>query len=98
MSIQPPIAIALGAIGGALSRYYFGLWLGELCGTTFPVGTFTVNLLGSFLMGALVALLSQSVLKLSPDLALLITVGFLGSFTTFSSYILDTARLIEAGR
>ncbi|MEM8640188.1 MAG: fluoride efflux transporter CrcB [Cyanobacteria bacterium P01_G01_bin.54] len=102
--IQPAIAIGSGAVAGALARYYLTIGLGELAsrlwplGATLPMGTFLVNLLGSFGMGAIAALIGQQVLRLSPELTLLMTVGFLGSFTTFSSYILDTVKLMAEGR
>lgn len=96
--IHPAIAISCGAIAGALSRYYLGAWLTTLWGNAFPVGTFGVNILGSFLMGAIAALITSQIVPLPETITLLITVGFLGSFTTFSSYMLDSAKLLDAGR
>lgn len=98
MGQHPAMAISCGAIAGALSRYYLGAWLMTLWGGDFPVGTLGVNVLGSFLMGAIAAFLTHSTWQLPGNLTLLITVGFLGSFTTFSSYILDSAKLLDAGR
>ncbi len=91
-----PIAVALGGGFGALARYLmigrFELWLGA----GFPVGTLTANVLGSFLMGVLIDLLAL-LWSPSPELRALLTVGLLGSFTTFSGLSLETLLLIEAG-
>lgn len=91
-SVRNPIAVSLGAITGALSRYYLSLWLANI-GTGFPYATILVNLTGSFFMGLLTTLISERVLLISPEMRLLIAVGFLGSYTTFSSYELDTMNL-----
>ncbi|MDJ0719331.1 MAG: fluoride efflux transporter CrcB [Prochloraceae cyanobacterium] len=97
-ALRVPIAISFGAIGGALSRYYLGLWLTDLFGNNFPYGTLFVNLTGSFLMGLSIALTGEHFWQLSPDLILSIVVGFLGSYTTFSSYELDSIKLINQGQ
>lgn len=91
--IRTPIAIGLGAIAGALSRYYLGLWLTQLWGTEFPYGTFIINITGCFGMGLLAIVTLTPPFYLHPDLRLLLTTGFLGSYTTFSSYELDAAKL-----
>lgn len=95
-ALRAPVAVSLGAIGGALIRYYLGNWLVQTTGVNdFPVGTFAVNLLGCFLMGIFVAA-GLKTASISPELRLLVATGFLGSLTTFSSYGLDTANLVEA--
>ncbi|MBP0001701.1 MAG: fluoride efflux transporter CrcB [Cyanobacteria bacterium SID2] len=92
-----PIAVSLGAIAGALCRYYTGLWLTRW-GTHFPFGTLFVNLTGSLLMGLFVTSVVERGLNVSPEIRILVAVGFLGSYTTFSSYELDTVNLIRSGR
>ena len=92
--IRTPIAIGLGAIGGALSRYYLGQWLTPLTPLTFPMGTFLVNISGCFLMGLITTLMIRR-LSLKPDLMLLSTTGFLGAYTTFSSYELEAEQLLD---
>ncbi len=91
-----PIAVALGGALGALARYLmvggFEHWLGA----GFPFGTLAANVLGSFLMGVLIDLLAL-VWSPSPEMRALLTVGLLGSFTTFSALSLDTLLLFEAG-
>ena len=95
-SLATVIAIAIGAIPGALSRYYITIWLAQWLGTDFPFGTFFINLSGSLLMGFIVTLASRQLIP-SANLQLLITTGFLGSYTTFSTYALDTSVLLQSG-
>jgi CrcB protein len=92
--IRASLAISLGAIAGASCRYYLGQWLIQSIETSFPMGTLIVNLSGCLLMG-LVTAFSAGRFLLSPDLILLLTTGFLGSYTTFSSYELDAANLLK---
>ncbi|MGK7937141.1 MAG: fluoride efflux transporter CrcB [Xenococcaceae cyanobacterium] len=91
-----PLAISLGAVFGALSRYYITLFWIEKRGQRFPYGTVFVNLTGAFLIG----LLSMLAIKHDLPLAMekLVLVGFFGSYTTFSSYILDSAVLFRSHR
>lgn len=94
-SIRHPLAVSLGAIAGALSRYYLSIWVAKTLGTAFPYATVLVNLTGSFLMGLITTLIVERTLLISPEITLLITVGFLGSYTTFSSYELDAMNLLR---
>lgn len=88
------LQVALGGALGASSRYLTGVAMTALMGKAFPWGTLTVNILGSFLMGGLVVVLGQmSATRFAP----LLTVGFLGGFTTFSSFSLDAATLYQRG-
>ena len=92
--ISYPITISLGAIAGALSRYYLTLWFAQRFGTSFPYGTFFINLSGCFVMGLVATLVSQRV-DIPPEVRLLVAVGFLGSYTTFSTYGLDSVVLLR---
>ncbi|WP_289150287.1 fluoride efflux transporter CrcB [uncultured Salipiger sp.] len=88
------LQVALGGALGASARYLTGVAMTSLMGRGFPWGTLTVNILGSFLMGVLVVVLANlSATRLAP----LFAVGFLGGFTTFSSFSLDVATLYERG-
>ena len=91
-NLRASIAIGLGAIPGALSRYYLSLYCTHLFGTEFPVGTLIVNITGAFLIGLFITYLGKHAI-VAPELKLLVTVGFLGSYTTFSTYALDTVNL-----
>lgn len=92
--IAAPLAVSLGAIPGALSRYYVTLLFSRRLGTSFPFGTFFINLSGSLLMGFFATLAIDQIIT-SPKLQLFITTGFLGSYTTFSTYALDTSILLR---
>jgi fluoride exporter len=96
-AIRSPIAVILGAVPGALCRYYISLYFGQWFGTQFPFGTFFINLTGAFLMGAFITYTLERPIP-SPDLRLLIAVGFLGSYTTFSTYALDAILLLQSGK
>jgi CrcB protein len=92
-----PLAISFGAIAGALSRYYLTLGFTQWFGTAFPYGTFAINLSGAFIMGFFTSLaMDRSII--SPELRLIVAVGFLGAYTTFSTYELDAEKMLKAGQ
>ncbi|MEP0912665.1 fluoride efflux transporter CrcB [Leptolyngbya sp. GB1-A1] len=93
-NLGAPVAVSLGAVPGALSRYYLTVLFSQRLGTHFPFGTFFINLSGSLLVGFLATLAIDQVI-LSPELQLLMITGFLGSYTTFSTYALDTSVLLQ---
>ncbi|MEO0014329.1 MAG: hypothetical protein RLZZ535_2718, partial [Cyanobacteriota bacterium] len=66
-SVRNPIAVSLGAIAGALSRYYLSIWITQRLGTSFPYATLIVNLTGSFALGLLTSLVLERVLAISPE-------------------------------
>lgn len=88
--------VALGAVLGANLRYFLSDWLGRHY-ATFPYGTLLVNTSGSFLLGFFLVWTSDRVL-VSPQLRLLVAVGFCSSYTTFSSYSFETFRMLEQGQ
>lgn len=94
-AVRNAIAISFGAIAGALSRYYLSLWFAQRFGVGFPYGTFFINLTGCFAMGFFVTLALERVATIPPEVRLLVAVGFLGSYTTFSTYGLDTITLLR---
>jgi fluoride exporter len=94
-AIRNPIAISLGAIAGALSRYYLTLWFAQRFGTAFPYGTFFINITGCFGMGFFATFALDRVAIVSPEVRLLVATGFLGAYTTFSTYGLDTINLLR---
>ena len=89
-------SIALGGAIGAVARHSVSVMMGSIMGGGFPWGTLTVNIVGSFLMGALIEI-SALKLSLSPEMRALLVTGFLGAFTTFSTFSLDVATLYERG-
>ncbi len=86
--------VALGGALGATGRYGLGLWTEHNLGNSFPYGTLSVNILGSFLMGIMAAWFA--VKSGAPEnLRLLLGVGVLGGFTTFSSFSLEAVNLLR---
>ena len=97
--MQTYLLVFLGAgIGGAL-RHGVNVGCARMCGTAFPWGTLTVNVAGSFLMGAIAAwLTSKDGEGWSQPLRLFLATGILGGFTTFSAFSLDAVMLWERGQ
>lgn len=87
------VIVAGGAGSGA--RYLIGLWAAERLGAAFPFGTLIVNLAGCFALGVVAHL--ASTLSWNPELRAAIAVGFLGGFTTYSSFNHDTLALFASG-
>lgn len=88
--------IMLGGGLGALVRFLLSTKVTEKFGSAFPYGTLSVNVIGSFVMGLLAMVLVER-LALDPLLKLGVFVGFLGAFTTFSTFSMDTLNLFEQG-
>ena len=96
--MQAYLLVFLGAgIGGAL-RHGVNLGCARYCGTAFPYGTLTVNVVGSFLMGAIAGWLAfKAGTGWSQHMRLFLTTGILGGFTTFSAFSLDALLIWERG-
>lgn len=90
------LLVALGGALGSVTRYLTGVGMTRLLGSGFPWGTLTVNIVGSFLIGFLVELLARK-LNGAVEVRLFLVVGFLGGFTTFSSFSLEALALFERG-
>jgi len=91
------LAIAFGGALGALSRYWITVSIERFNGTGFPLGTFMVNLLGSFLIGLLYILFAEK-LSVADQWRPVIITGFLGAMTTFSTFSLDALLLFQQGQ
>jgi len=91
-----PLYIALGGALGAIARYWMSSGLNQLGQMAFPLGTLSVNVLGSFFIGGLYIYLSERP-ELSEAYRHLLITGFLGALTTFSTFSLETLLLIEQG-
>lgn len=90
------LVVMLGGAFGALARFLLSTKVAEKMGNAFPYGTLSVNVIGSFLMGLLAIILVEK-LALDPLVKLGVFVGFLGAFTTFSTFSMDTLSLFEQG-
>ena len=86
--------LAVGGVLGTWARYGLGGWIHGSMGGTFPWGTLAANLLGSFLLG--LAIRGTELTPLSPELRGLLTVGFCGAFTTFSTFTYETVALLQS--
>ncbi len=89
------IALAVGGALGTNARHWLSVWVREWAGTRFPWGTFLINVSGSFAIGFLAISLDRWVR--TPELRLMVITGFLGGYTTFSAYSLETLLLWERG-
>ncbi len=89
------LIVAVGGMAGALSRYFLQGWILDRTGPS-VIALFVVNISGAFAIG-LIATLAQERGVITPEVRLLLTTGFLGAYTTFSSWMFESVQLIEAG-
>ncbi|HXJ01026.1 MAG TPA: fluoride efflux transporter CrcB [Micropepsaceae bacterium] len=90
------LAIAVGGAAGSLARHFLSSSIYSVTGSAFPYGILTVNVLGGLIMGIVVELGALK-LNYSLEMRAFLTTGILGGFTTFSTFSLDSALLIERG-
>jgi fluoride exporter len=91
------LLISLGAMLGANARYWIGNIVARKLGASFPYGTLIINITGSLLLGFFLTLATERLL-VDPRWRLLIAVGFLGAYTTFSTYTYESLSLIQSGQ
>jgi fluoride exporter len=94
--VENLVVIALGGALGALSRYQLGLWILNKWNQAFPYHTFIINVTGAFLLGFINVLFLEK-MTLNPLWRLGIGVGFLGAYTTFSTFGYEVISLLEQG-
>ena len=95
--LLPYLLVGTGGFLGANARYLVALWTGILTGGRFPLGTFVINVSGSFVLGFLGAVIGDRVVPHADHLRLALGVGFLGAYTTFSTFEYETHALLEDG-
>jgi len=88
--------VGVGGFLGAISRYMIGGLVGQATSAAFPLGTLLINVSGSFLLGFVYEVGTERFV-LSPEVRTFAAVGFLGAYTTFSTFSLETVRLIQDG-
>ncbi len=88
--------VGIGGFLGAIARYLLGNYIGSRYGVRFPYGTFVINMSGSFFVGLALVLLART--TASPYWRYLIPIGFIGAFTTFSTFEYETLRAVQDGQ
>lgn len=95
--MQKYFFLAAGGAAGTLCRYFVSGAAQRFFNSNFPAGTFTVNMLGCLLFGIITGTF-QDRLGLSPHMRLMVLTGFMGAFTTFSTYMFETTALAKSGQ
>src|SRR5438067_660394 len=93
---MPYLAVGAGGVLGANARYLVGLYIADRLGAAFPYGTLVINVTGSLVIGCFLTFISERV-SVSPLWRLFFATGFLGAYTTFSTYTYETATLVRNG-
>ena len=88
--------VGLGPFLGSIARFWLGSYITYRMGARFPFGTFVINISGSFLIGLVVTLLGEHA-HWSPNLLYFIPIGFIGAYTTFSTFELEAFRSVRTG-
>lgn len=94
MSFTNVLLVGVGGLIGSVARYACSIWIGQKFDSTFPYGTFTVNILGSFILGAVYAWAANNQNDVTSVRLFLLT-GFCGGFTTFSAFAFENYGLIS---
>jgi len=93
---MPYLLIGVGGFFGAIARYVVDGFVTDRTGGAFPWGTLAVNASGSFILGLLFALTAERAI-LPADIRAPVMIGFIGAYTTFSTYMLESWNLVESG-
>lgn len=93
----PYLLVGVGSFIGGNARYLIGRWAGTMIDARFPLGTFVINVGGSFLLGLIAGFLSSRSVAHSDAIRLALGVGFCGGFTTFSTFEFESHSLLEDG-
>jgi CrcB protein len=90
------VLVGLGGFLGAVARYWLGAYVGSRFGSRFPYGTFVINMSGCFLIGIVITVLDQRT-HWSAGWRYLVPIGFIGAYTTFSTFEFETLRSVQDG-
>lgn len=91
------LMVGIGGFLGSVARYWVGVAIGNRMGTRFPYGTFAINITGSFLLGLIMTVLVEKT-NWDPNLRFLVPIGFIGAYTTFSTFEWETFRSAQDGQ
>lgn len=95
--IVASLLVGVGGFFGSLARYLMGTWIHSALGVRFPTGTLLVNVSGAFLLGLVATILAERASDHTDTVRLLVGVGFLGGYTTFSTLCFETYDLAREG-
>jgi CrcB protein len=90
------VLVGAGGFLGAVVRYLVDGWVSRATGGSFPWGTLVINVSGSFVLGVLFAAATERAI-LPPEIRAPVMIGFIGAYTTFSTWMLESWRLVEQG-
>lgn len=96
-TLMPYLLVGLGGFMGAIMRFVVARWTGAAIETRFPLGTFLINMSGSFLLGIVGTIVARKLVANADELRLAIGIGFIGAYTTFSTFEFETHSLFEDG-
>jgi CrcB protein len=96
-TVMPYLLVGVGGFIGANARFVIARVVGAMFETKFPLGTFVINVSGSFLLGILGTIVALKVMPNSESMRLALGVGFLGAYTTFSTFEFETHALFDDG-
>jgi CrcB protein len=91
------LMVGVGGFVGAIARFWLASYIGGKMGTRFPYGTLVINVSGSFLVGLVVTVLAEK-MQWSQHWRYLIPIGFIGAYTTFSTFEYETLRTVQDGQ
>ncbi|GAA4466815.1 fluoride efflux transporter CrcB [Nemorincola caseinilytica] len=96
--MKPLLYVGLGGAAGSICRYLAGHLLARVIATPFPVATFSINVVGSLVIGVLFGMAGRSTWPSAEGGMLLLATGFCGGFTTFSAFALENVNLLQSGK
>lgn len=96
LALDKYLVVAVGGALGAMARYWLGSVIGQALPSRFPYGTVVINITGCFIIGFFLTLASEKI-NISPNWRLAVAVGFVGAYTTFSTFEYETFKLVETG-